>query len=215
MTKISLRVRLLLFSLVALGTACAMAGPAPLPRHGWWRRLGPVVPHETFPADCATCHVARNWQELVPDFEFDHEAETGVALEGAHENARCLRCHNDRGPVREFASRGCIGCHEDIHESRLGTDCTSCHDQNTWRPQGQIARHNRTRFPLVGVHAVTACHRCHTGAEVGRFAPTDNDCLTCHVSDLNRAVNPNHIGLGFTDNCQRCHLPTAWDQAEL
>ena len=184
-------------------------------RHAWWRGQGPVVPHETFPSDCGLCHEGSDWQGLRADFTFDHGAETGVVLEGAHRMAQCLRCHNDRGPVADFAAQGCAGCHEDVHLGALSPDCTTCHTQDTWQPFGMIAFHNRTRFPLVGVHASTACRRCHQGAEIGQFVPTDIECLSCHQEDLARADNPNHIGLGWVDNCNRCHVPTNWNEAVI
>lgn len=198
-----------------LVVACVASGPqaASVPQNGWWQGDGPVIPHESFPADCRLCHVGEKWQALSAEFEYDHEAETGVALEGSHARARCLRCHNDRGPVAEFSIQGCAGCHGDIHFGQLGPDCTSCHHQLTWEPVGQIERHDQTRFPLRGVHASVACRRCHLGAEVGRFVPTDTECLTCHRADLLRAINPNHVGLGWVDDCGRCHRPTDWNQA--
>jgi hypothetical protein len=183
-------------------------------RSGWRDELGPVVAHDSFPARCDMCHVGNDWQTLVEDFRFDHEAETGVRLEGAHDRAQCLRCHNDRGSVAEFTARGCAGCHEDIHLGTLGPRCESCHDQETWRPRDQIAMHARTGFTLDGVHAATSCRRCHPGAEVGRFVPTDSECVTCHRDDLAAANNPNHIGLGLVDRCDRCHMPTDWHQVE-
>ena len=202
-------------ALAFLALACMVQTPQRAEIHRWWGGLGPVLPHETFPSDCKLCHTGAGWHELVPEFAYDHAAETGVPLEGAHAAAQCLRCHNDRGPVSVFASQGCAGCHEDIHVGQLGDDCESCHVETTWQPYGQIERHLHTRFPLTGVHAVTACHRCHPGGEVGRFVPTDIECVTCHASDLAAAVNPNHIGLGWVDNCDRCHLPMSWNQAEL
>lgn len=197
-----------------LVAACLTQDMAIAPIHSWWQGLGPVVPHDTFPAECETCHVGEEWHDLVPDFEFDHGAETGVPLEGGHATARCLRCHNDRGPVQVFAARGCAGCHEDTHFGQLGNDCVACHQENTWQPVGQIERHQHTRFPLVGVHAATACRRCHPGAEVGKFLPTDTNCVTCHFDDVQRAQNPNHVLLGWVDNCNRCHMPTTWQNAE-
>lgn len=176
----------------------------------WWEERGPVVPHDSFPADCTLCHQGETWRDIRADFVFDHEKETGHRLEGAHAAAECLRCHNDRGPVQVFASRGCAGCHEDVHQTKLGRDCTSCHDQNTFRPTEQIAMHSRTRFPLVGAHAATECFRCHSGAEVGRFQPVDTECLACHTADLARATNPDHAANGWTNDCDRCHIPTAW-----
>ncbi len=198
-----------------LVAACTVHGELREAQYAWWRGQGPVVPHESFPADCKLCHVGENWNDLKKSFRFDHAKETGVELRGAHKQAQCLRCHNDRGPVDLFQARGCGGCHEDVHLAQLGPDCTKCHQEETWQPIGQLEMHNSTRFPLVGVHAATACRRCHVGAEVGRFRPVDVECLTCHRADLARANNPNHLGLGWVDRCDRCHLPTDWNQAEI
>jgi len=202
-----------LLSVPILVYACATQDPLRGERHRWWSGLGPVLPHESFPTDCKLCHQGGNWNRMREDFAFDHLRETGVALEGAHNDAKCLRCHNDRGPVAVFDSRGCAGCHEDFHYGDLGPDCTSCHTQETWRPYGQFELHQHTRFPLVGAHVGVACYRCHPGAEVGNFIPTDTECVTCHQDDLRRTTN--HIGLGWTNRCDRCHIPTRWQQAEI
>ena len=184
-------------------------------RYRWWAGLGPVLPHDSFPADCRLCHIGEKWHTLTDTFSFDHELRTGVALEGAHTKARCLRCHNDRGPVDVFNAKGCVGCHEDRHFGELGADCTSCHNQDTWQAEGQIERHERTGFPLRGAHAAVSCHRCHPGGFVGNFLPTDHECLTCHMKDLARTSNPPHIPLGWVERCDRCHLPTKWNQGRI
>ncbi len=216
LTLRSSRGRVLAAVLLAyVAIACALQRPGGVAVHRWWAGLGPVIPHDNFPADCSLCHVGEGWNNIRADFVFNHGAETGVALTGAHAQASCLRCHNDRGHVAVFASKGCSGCHEDVHQAQLGTDCQSCHLEHDWRPYGQVERHDRTRFPLVGAHAVTSCHRCHAGAEVGRFVPTDIECLSCHREDLARAQLPDHFGLGWVDRCDRCHLPTTWNQAEI
>jgi hypothetical protein len=206
---------LLAFAALCMAGACLTQDLGRGPQHGWWDGLGPVMPHDTFPADCQLCHEGQDWQSLRDDFSFDHYRETGVRLDGAHEEARCLRCHNDRGPAVVFDAQGCAGCHEDIHTGDLGQDCQTCHTQQNWRPFGQVSLHSRTRFPLVGAHAVTSCRRCHPGAEVGHFVPTDNQCLTCHQADFAIAINPNHALLGWTYDCNRCHMPTTWQQAEV
>ena len=210
-------------TLVAIGASCAglclvmlacvMPDPGNAQRHRWWSGLGPVLPHDTFPADCKLCHVGTTWDTLVPDFEYDHEAETGVPLAGAHQTARCIHCHNDRGPVEVFQARGCAGCHEDVHRGSLGTSCDSCHDERTWRPPDRLVRQMHTRFPLVASHASVACWRCHPGGEVGNFVPTDTACVTCHRDELARTTN--HLNLGWVDRCDRCHMPTFWEQAEV
>lgn len=205
----------LLLALCLLAAACVVDGAGSVEQHRWWAGLGPVLPHDSFPADCSLCHLGEDWYTLRDDFAFDHEAETGVPLAGAHARAGCLRCHNDRGPTEVFQAQGCGGCHEDVHYGDLGVNCESCHQQVTWRPVGQIELHNRTRFPLFGAHAATACYRCHPGAEVGQFVPTDTECLTCHADDLAVALAPNHLVLGFVNNCDRCHIPTSWSQAQI
>ncbi len=195
--------------------ACAMHGEGRLVTNRWAAGLGPVLPHDSFPSDCQICHEGDDWNTIKDDFTFDHEAETGHALTGSHRTASCLRCHNDRGHVDQFTAKGCVGCHEDVHLGQLDPDCTSCHDDLNWRPHGQREAHARTRFPLVGAHATTDCRRCHLGSEVGRFLPVDVECLTCHQADLADAVNPNHIGLGWVNRCDRCHVPLRWNQAEI
>jgi hypothetical protein len=210
-----IRALALLVAAPVLVLACATQGPGDAELHRWWAGLGPVLPHESFPADCKLCHVGEQWHELRADFAFDHARETGVPLDGAHARARCLRCHNDRGPVALFAARGCNGCHEDPHQSELGKRCEDCHAQSDWRPVGQRERHARTRFPLTGAHANVACHRCHPGAMVGNFLPADPDCLTCHSDDLAKTTNPPHLGLGWVDDCDRCHVPTRWRHAKV
>ena len=206
-------VGLLLWALLA--AACAIRGSESVPRHLWWSGLGPVLPHDSFPADCSLCHVSNEWQTLKPEFAYDHEKETGYPLRGAHAHALCLRCHNDRGPAGTFATQGCGGCHADLHRGGFGTECTRCHTETSWEPFGMVELHDHTRLPLVGVHAVTQCWRCHPGGEVGKFVPADPECSSCHASDLARATNPNHAGLGWVDHCGRCHIPTTWQQAEI
>ena len=196
-----------------LSFACVGGALHEATQQGWWAERGPVVPHRTFPASCDLCHVGDDWTTVREDFEFDHAAETGYALEGAHEGAQCLRCHNDRGPAESFAARGCAGCHGDVHEGLQGSECATCHTQTDWRVRGAIAAHDRTRFPLVGAHAATACRRCHEGIEAGILAPLDVECVSCHRADLARAEAPDHIANGWVETCDRCHIPTGWTGA--
>ncbi len=195
--------------------ACAVQEGSDAELHRWWSGLGPVLPHDTFPSDCKLCHAGATGDVLTDDFRFDHLQETGVPLHGAHAQARCLRCHNDRGPIAVFQAKGCAGCHEDVHYGELGATCTTCHDERSWRPQGMVARHNLTRFPLTGAHALVACQRCHPGAFVGNFVPTDNECATCHLDDALATTNPPHAGLGWVNTCERCHSQTKWNHARL
>ncbi len=210
---LSTQEKMTLLILLSLGLITCSSIISPL--ESWDSDLGPVVPHDSFPADCSLCHEGGDWANVQDDFEFDHEKETGVALAGAHENASCLLCHNDRGPVAQFAAKGCAGCHEDLHQGKLGQSCDDCHNEQTWRPQEAIAKHTRTRFPLVGAHASVDCSQCHEGATVGNFEALDTSCVTCHSGDLTRATSPDHVTQGWTDDCQRCHVPINWNQAQF
>jgi hypothetical protein len=206
---------ILVVALVIGAVACVNPGPGSGALHRWWAGLGPVLPHETFPADCKLCHVGDSWNQLKEDFSFNHEVHTGVRLEGAHQQARCLRCHNDRGPVASFQKQGCAGCHEDVHQGYLGKNCKKCHQQASWAAVGQIEMHQQTRFPLSGAHLAIACSRCHTGGWNGRFAPTDARCETCHQDELAATTNPPHIPLGWNRRCDRCHMPTRWQYGTI
>lgn len=179
-------------------------------RQQWNSERGPVVPHDTFPSDCSLCHEGGQWHKIRADFTFDHAQQTGIALAGAHQQAQCLRCHNDRGPVARFAQRGCVGCHEDVHRGQLGAQCNQCHNERNWIPEGQVVLHNRTRFPLAGAHTAVACFRCHPGAQVGNYLRAPIRCEACHQDDLASAASPDHRAQGWTQNCDRCHLPTTW-----
>ena len=186
-----------------------------VPQEGWSQKWGPLVPHTSFPGDCGICHVPERWDQLHDDFSFDHEKETGYRLEGAHAAAACLRCHNDRGPVEAYVARGCAGCHVDPHAASMGMDCMRCHSQDNWRPVGLIAEHAQTRFPLMGVHAITQCESCHTGAAAGEFQGASTQCAICHQEDLALAVSPDHISSGWTTDCQECHAPASWAGARI
>lgn len=187
-----------------------------VPRQDWSeKKWGPLVPHTKFPGDCSICHIPERWDKLRDDFSFDHEKETGYPLEGGHASAACLRCHNDRGPVEVYAARGCAGCHLDPHASTLGMDCERCHSQISWEPTGLIGEHARTRFPLVGAHAIAACDSCHDGAAAGDFRGAPLECSVCHQGDAARTTDPNHLANGWVSCCQQCHNPVGWNGANI
>jgi hypothetical protein len=168
-----------------------------------------MVPHTTFPRDCSYCHEPEHWQKIRTDFHFDHLKETGFELVGAHDRAACLRCHNDRGPVKIYVERGCGGCHPDPHKAAESQDCSRCHNQENWDATGFAADHAGTRFPLMGIHAITPCESCHLRAPVGDYKNTPAECHLCHQPEVARAV-PNHPINGWQRGCERCHSPMSW-----
>ncbi len=175
---------------------------------------GPVLPHKNFPAQCDLCHVTGSWVEIKKDFTFDHGAETGHALMGAHAQARCLRCHNDRGAVGGFAGLGCAGCHVDPHEGKLSSRCDTCHTERNWRPEGLTAQHIDVGFPLFGAHVSTSCDSCHPNARSQDFRGAPSQCIACHLEDQRSALSPDHV-LNNMNECDECHVPTRWKGAKF
>lgn len=87
-----------------------------------------------FGAACGTCHNPRDWEAT----SFDHAAQTGFALSGAHERATCSACHGARS-VPAAGAQACGQCHraDDAHGGRFGPDCASCHSTESF---GEIRR---------------------------------------------------------------------------
>ncbi len=142
---------------------------------------------------CDRCHTPAGWR----DADFDHD-ETAFALTGAHVGLECSQCHKRTGEAA--APTTCEGCHavDDVHAGQLGA-CEGCHATASWR--GKIRfDHDLSSFPLIGMHASTACGACHQSP---RYHDTGSACFDCHAeADI-------HDGSLGTD-CQNCHTPNDW-----
>jgi hypothetical protein len=145
---------------------------------------------------CDTCHAPTSW----PEVSFDHASDAGFALNGTHGTLACTACH--RGSVETARpDPACNSCHwtDDVHQSRLGTSCQTCHSETGW---GEAVRfdHDITEFPLLGLHAAVACEGCHADAT---FQDTPVQCIDCHEGD-----DVHSRKLGF--DCAMCHNPNDW-----
>ncbi|MCB1644470.1 MAG: hypothetical protein KDI36_03410 [Pseudomonadales bacterium] len=90
---------------------------------------------EVFSTDCEGCHQSTSWDR----WSFDHSI-TQFPLEGAHQQAACLDCHNSAivsGPqfTPDKPSTACYACHaeDDVHEQRFGRQCGNCHNQSRFK----------------------------------------------------------------------------------
>jgi positive regulator of sigma E activity len=167
-----------------------------------------------FPLTCLDCHTQTTWQGAV----FDHGAETGFALVGAHEGAACTTCHAEDNSLlypQPQSNEDCVSCHQSDYDSNhagsgFPTTCLDCHTQTTW--QGAVFDHAaQTGFALVGAHETAECSTCHAEDNSLLF-PTpssDEDCVVCHQSDY----DSEHAGSGFPTTCLDCHNQTDWDDA--
>jgi hypothetical protein len=111
--------------------------------------------------------------------------------------------------VKVYLVRGCGGCHADPHKGAQTQDCAKCHNQDTWYPTGFLADHGTTRFPLLGLHAITPCESCHLKAPVGDYRGTPAECHFCHQREMATAL-PNHVVNGWQRGCDQCHSPMNW-----
>jgi hypothetical protein len=178
---------------------------------------------------CETCHVEHFGDQapLVGEMAFRRAGYDGrdayrhqgldFALSGAHLGLACAECHENA--ERSFLHAGetrflgldetCTRCHVDAHEGRNGRDCASCHGQERPFPEAPGFVHPAS-FPLRDGHANLACDRCH-----GERATNDVDarCAACHLDDRPRGTVPDHLVVGFPEDCAGCHRPTRWKDA--
>ena len=164
-----------------------------------------------FPTDCAHCHNENSWNDAV----FDHVAESGFELKGAHATIQCITCHVNNQLTG--LPRDCFGCHESDYltvidpnhtTAQFSHDCLECHSEITWSPS--TFDHNQTQFPLSGAHISIVCSSCHIN---GQFAGTPSDCWSCHENDYLAVTDPNHGTAQFSHDCLECHGDVAWSPA--
>jgi hypothetical protein len=151
-----------------------------------------------FGEKCETCHNAKDWKKGI----FDHDRDTKYPLKGKHHDAKCATCHTGQLYVQKLTS-DCISCHrkddqEKGHKGQLGNHCENCHTEQTWKVEK--FDHNRSRFPLTGMHARAECKKCH---KTTAFREAPRDCLGCHEKD------DVHKGV-FGNKCESCHNSRTW-----
>ena len=183
-------------------------------------------PHSgRFKGACAKCHVTSEWK-AVNRSGFDHE-QTKYPLRGAHANVKCEGCHEPRfgGQRPKFAR--CMDCHKDAHQGTATvagkpTDCATCHDVKAFAPSiWPVAEHQRTKYPLDGAHANTACGKCHTraaersseaallGPARVRMRPARGACVDCHSDPHAGRFSPGGLR-PHQAACLACHSMSAF-----
>jgi len=145
---------------------------------------------------CEDCHGESSWKTAT----FDHDWSTDFPLRGAHKGVKCTACHVETLYAEKLKSE-CVGCHldDDVHRGQEGPGCESCHDTESWTKR-IFFDHDLTRFPLLGLHAVSTCEQCHL---TPRYKDTEIECLACHEPD---DVHLRRLGRA----CEACHNPNGW-----
>lgn len=149
-------------------------------------------------ASCRTCHSTSAPFKDVGR-QFDH-SKAAFPLVGAHRATACAGCHS-KGVYRGVKFASCTDCHKDPHVQKLGTTCTACHTNDSWRTR--TISHGKTAFPLVGKHAQVVCQACHKQSALKVRLKADT-CVSCHA-DVHRGT--------FKQDCAACHTVSSWQQA--
>ncbi len=78
--------------------------------------------------------------------------------------------------------------------------CDNCHIDTGWRPirSNPEFDHNKTRYPLRGMHEKVSCTQCHVKAV---FADVGKNCADCHADIHLRK---------FGADCAQCHTVRGW-----
>jgi hypothetical protein len=170
-------------------------------------------PHRgEFAEDCASCHT----EESLSGGTFDHDTRTPFALTEGHGSLTCVSCHTKvvmGVPTARVSAdfRGltgtCTSCHDDPHETTLGSACSTCHTTATFSMTAYS--HERSPELFEGAHAPLTCEACHEPARIprtgelalaaARFTATPTDCVACH-----RDVHLGQVG----SDCAACHALT-------
>ncbi len=83
----------------------------------------------------------------------------------------------------------------------INMPCENCHTNSGWKPIRGVPEfdHNRTSYPLRGMHQQVACTQCHTNLV---FTHIGTRCADCHA-DLHRGQ--------FGAKCEECHTVQGWE----
>ncbi len=186
---------------------------------------------------CADCHGEKAFK---PTAGFSHD-RTQYPLTGKHKDVECKKCHETKpdtstradafpAPVNKksfvqydnIEHESCLSCHEDFHKGAFGEKCDSCHSTVGWRiihtPEMKRAFHDKTKYPLRGLHAEVDCKACH-GPFVGKPPKFKGlafeHCTDCHVDAHMGQLDPK----GHAIACEGCHtvagfLPAKYELAE-
>lgn len=159
---------------------------------------------------CESCHTTAGWS---PAPKFDHE-RTQYPLTGKHAAVACEKCHTTvagraadgsalLAQFKPLAHADCVSCHRDPHQGRLTGACSSCHVTTSFASieGGRTFSHDRTRYPLRGLHASVACASCHAGYPARIDRPAFATCAGCHGDPH---AKQGTVGGSVTD-CASCH----------
>lgn len=168
-------------------------------------------PHgKDFKISCITCHSPKGWTLDKEIYSFDHSA-TKMPLSGQHKEIDCKLCHTTLVFSEEKTKTECVNCHTDLHNQSVGNYCDKCHSPNSWIVNNITGIHQQSRFPLLGVHTMTECQKCHKSESLHRYDVLGVECIDCHRNNYMASTRPNHNTANFSTECSQCHYIYAYE----
>lgn len=150
-----------------------------------------------FGKSCQGCHDEASWKNLDLD-PFNHDLAR-FGLRGKHREVKCAKCHGEPAKYQPLAFEACGDCHQDPHRGRLGSDCTGCHVEESWKKL-DMQRSAHPGLSIQAGHQRVQCRTCHDRGNLA--APSRGKrCASCHA--------PVHEAK-FGDNCAECHASIRW-----
>jgi hypothetical protein len=161
-----------------------------------------------FPVTCLSCHTTSTFSGAT----FDH-GTTGFALQGAHVQTACSKCHGANNALlfpQPAGPNDCVACHRaDYDREHTGSmyplTCLTCHTNVTFG--GATFDHDAQFFPIYsGEHRGewATCQDCHPSAVDYKLF----NCLSCHKHNQT-AMDDKHKNMqGYAYNsvtCLSCH----------
>lgn len=175
-------------------------------------------PHEgSFGNKCKDCHTEEGFTVFTGKSTFNH-AQTQFPLLGKHKKTDCGACHQMGAQVeadnvfQDYKGRNfheCITCHEDVHETKLGTDCKQCHTEESFQKimNPDKFQHNLTGYPLEGKHSTVDCRKCHIAKTTD---PLPHElCGDCH-KDYHEG---QFVHANSKPDCKDCHTLAGFSES--
>ncbi len=168
-------------------------------------------PHgKAFNISCSTCHSAKSWKIDPEIYSFNH-SNTKMPLVGQHKSIDCKSCHSSLVFSDEKSKNECVSCHSDLHQQTVGNFCDKCHSPSSWIVNDIKSIHQQSRFPLLGVHTMTECQKCHSSESLHQYNVLGVECIDCHRDNYFSTTNPNHNLANFSTECTECHYIFAYE----
>lgn len=157
--------------------------------------------------DCKQCHTENSFATFIGKGNFNHNT-TNFTLKGSHKTTDCFKCHDKSSDpklvfqnILNVDENNCVSCHEDVHETKFGNDCATCHNEKSFLSlkSMDLFNHNVTNYPLEGKHLNVDCKQCHK--ERYTVDIKHSSCNSCHEDYHLGEFKKND----FTPDCIECH----------